>query len=111
MEILWRNDINGGQHYGNSKANGRYSKLFQNAVAKRPEAWIKRNQEYVNHNLKDCCRNCKGKPRLYYFINDDGKEIVRCGGYTLPIPDVTHNDVSEILKLIKEQDNFFKDIL
>ena len=92
-------------------ASGEYSDIFQRAVARRPEAWIKRNQEYVNHKMEDCCRNCKGNPRFYHFYENDGAKIVRCGGYTLPIPDITHHHLPELLRLMKEQDDFFRDIL
>lgn len=88
-----------------------YSKIFEDAVARRPDAWIKRNQKHVNHNIENCCNNCKGNPRFYHFINSNGDKIERCGGFTLPISGVTYNELPELLKLIKEQDAYFTDIL
>jgi hypothetical protein len=92
-------------------ANKNYSKIFLDAVAKRPESWIKRNQFHKNHKIENCCGWCKGKPVFYYFLNDDGIKIIRCGGYTLPIEGVTENDIPEIIILIKEQDKHFSDML
>lgn len=84
-----------------------YSQVFQDAVKRRPDAWIKRNQEWVNHDISRCCGLCKGNPRFYHHINDDGSRIDRCGGYTLIVPGISHAHLPEILQLIKEQDDYF----
>ena len=88
-----------------------YSQIFEDAVARRPESWVKRNQEYVSFKIEECCGNCKGKPRFYYFINDDGIKIDRCGGYTLPIPGVKSDNIPEIIELIEKQDEYLTNVL
>lgn len=88
-------------------ASAEYSQIFQDAVKRRPEAWIKRNQDWENQDLQKCCGLCKGNPRFYHHINDNGNKIERCGGYTIAVPGVTVDDVPEILRLIKEQDDYF----
>ena len=88
-------------------AGAEYSQIFQDAVKRRPEAWVKRNQEWENHDVQKCCGLCKGNPRFYHHINDNGNIIKRCGGYTIAVPGVTSKDVPEILRLIKEQDEYF----
>lgn len=92
-------------------ASDKYSRIFMDAVQSRPEAWIKRNQYHVNHDIKNCCGFCKGKPRFYHFFDADGSKIVLCGGYTKPVPNVRIDTVPEILRLIKEQDEYFNNIL
>ena len=92
-------------------ASDTYSKVFHDAVKRRPEAWIKRNQEWVEHDVKNCCGLCKGWPRLYHHINDDGSRINRCGGYTIMIQGLAFADVPEALRLIKEQDEYFTELL
>ena len=89
----------------------KYPKKFREAAERRPEAWIKRNQYYKNHNIEKCCGLCKGSPRFYYINNDDHTKTIRCGGYTIQIPGITSDDISDTLKLIKEQDIYFSNVL
>ena len=88
-----------------------YSKIYQNAAGQRCSAWIKQNRQWENHKIENCCGNCRGEPRLYRFRDDNGNEIKRCGGQTTPVPGVTVDDVSETLRLIKEQDEYFNKFL
>jgi hypothetical protein len=88
-----------------------YSKIYQNAAGQRCGAWIKQNRHWENHKIENCCGNCKGEPRFYRFFDDNGNEIRRCGGQTTPVAGVTVNDVSETLRLIKEQDEYFSKFL
>jgi len=85
-----------------------YSQIFEDAVKRRPEAWVKRDQQWVSQDVSKCCGLCKGNPRFYHHINGEGVRIDRCGGYTLPVPGVTAADLPELLRLIGEQDDFFE---
>lgn len=77
---------------------------------RRPEAWVKRDQ-YWRPMAGDCCGLCKGKPRFYHYIAEDGTQFDGCGGYTKQVAGVTSKDVPEILKMIKEQDAHFIEML
>ena len=86
-----------------------YSKVFQDAVNRRPRAWIERGQYW---QPRECyCGVCKGKPRFYHYTRDDGTTFDDCGGYTKQVPGVTSGDVPEILRMIKEQDAHFHEML
>ena len=91
-------------------ASNKYTKLFQEAVNRRPEAWIKRNQ-YWQPKDHDCCGLCHGKPRFYHYISENGTRFDGCGGYTKWVPDVSLKNVPEILKMIREQDVHFQEIM
>ena len=89
-------------------ANDKYSKVFQDAVNHRSKAWIERGQEW---QPRDCyCGLCKGKPRFYHYTREDGTSFDDCGGYTKRVPGVTPGDVPEILRMIKKQDEHFKEM-
>lgn len=88
-----------------------YPLLFQNAVKNRPAAWVKRNQEWSNHDPANCCGLCNGNPRFYHFERDDGSIVNRCGGYTIVVPGITSHDIPAVVKLISEQDQYFEDYL
>ena len=89
-------------------ASEKYSKVFQDAVNHRPKAWVERGREW---EPKDCsCGLCKGKPRFYHYIREDGTSFDDCGGYTKRIPGITSGDVPEILRMIKEQDEHFHEM-
>ncbi len=87
-----------------------YSPVFQKAVKRRPEAWVKRGQDWVNHDATKCCGLCRGNPRFYHHINESGSVVQRCGGYTVPVPGLAAQDVPEILRLIREQDKYFAEL-
>lgn len=91
-------------------ASETYSPLFERALARRPQAWIRRGQQYLSHDIKNCCGMCKGNPRFYAFTNDQGQRILRCGGYTVWIPDIGAGELSEVLSLIKTQDKYFEEL-
>ena len=91
-------------------ANEKYSPRFEEAVKRRPEAWIKRGQQYENHNVSNCCGLCKGKPQLYHHIDSEGVRVERCGGYTIMVPGVSVQDVPETLRLIENQDRYFENL-
>ena len=90
-------------------ASDNYSQIFQDAVNRRPEAWIKRNQHWQPINAEQCksC-HCHGKPRFYHYTAEDGTKFDGCGGYTKYVPGATSKDIPEILQMIKEQDEYFK---
>ena len=90
-------------------ASDQYTKVFQDAVNHRSKAWIERGQEWQPRNC--CCGLCKGKPRFYHYTREDGTTFDDCGGYTKRIPGVTSGDVPEILRMIKEQDEHFEEML
>lgn len=90
-------------------ASDEYSKVFQDAVNNRSKAWIKRDQ-YWQPKDDDCCELCKGKPRFYRYTREDGTSFEGCGGYTKRVHGVTLDDVPEILRMIKEQDEHFEEM-
>lgn len=90
-------------------ASNQYTKVFQDAVNHRPEAWVKRGQYHQPKNF-DCCGLCKGKPKFYHYISEDGTQFDGCGGYTKRIHDAASKDVPDILRMIKEQDEHFKEM-
>ena len=85
-----------------------YTQVFQDAVNRRAEAWIKRGQQW--QPISKCCGGCRGKQRFYHYINEDGARFDGCGGYTKWVPGVTSKDVPEILRMIKEQDAHFTEM-
>ena len=88
-----------------------YTKIFQDAAGNRCTAWIKRNEYWLDHNIENCCGNCKGEPRFYRFNDNAGNKIRRCGGQTTPVAGITSDDVPETIRLIDEQDLYFKNFL
>jgi hypothetical protein len=88
-----------------------YSKVFQDAAGRRYAAMIKRNENWVDHNIEHCCGNCKGEPRFYCFYDTAGNKIRRCGGQTTPVAGVTSDNVPEAIRLINEQDVYFTKFL
>ena len=88
-------------------ASDKYSKVFQDAVNRRPEAWIKRGQQWPQKFT--CCKSCKNNPRFYHYTNEDGTQFDGCGGYTKWVPGLTSKDVPEILRMIEEQDIHFSE--
>lgn len=48
---------------------------------------------------------------FYRYTREDGTSFDSCGGYTKHIPGITSGDVPEILKMIKEQDKYFEEML
>ena len=59
-----------------------------------------------------CCGKCKGDPRLYTFTRIDGTKGSWCGGFTLVrLTELTFEDVPEILRHMKNQDNYYETIL
>jgi len=86
-----------------------YPDVFKEAVKIRNTAWVKRGQFFTNQNIKGCCGLCNETPSFYHIIQDNGTEVNACGGYTKYIPDVTINDVPDILRMIKEQDIYFNE--
>ena len=89
-------------------ASEEYTQVFHDAVNRRSEAWVKRGQ-YWQPTTK-CCAACRGIPRFYRHTADDGNSFDFCGGFTKYVPGVTSNDVPEILRMIKKQDEHFTDI-
>ena len=92
-------------------ASSQYSKTFQDAVNHRNKAWILRGQDWQPIDIESCCGLCKGNPQLYHYVRNDGTSFEGCGGYTKHVHGVTYNDVPEILQMIKEQDNYFNEML
>jgi len=90
-------------------ASDQYTKIFQDAVNHRPKAWIERGKEWQPGGCG--CGLCKGKPRFYHYTREDGTSFDGCGGYTKRVPGVTSGDVPEILRMIKEQDAHFAEML
>lgn len=88
----------------------RYTKIFQDAVNQRPEAWIKRGEHWKPQE-GGCCGTCRGKPRFYHYTNEEGTSFDNCGGFTKRVPGVTHEDVPDILRMIKVQDEHFIEML
>jgi len=86
-------------------ASNNYTKVFQDAVNRRSDAWVKRNQHW--QPITKCCNMCNGKPRYYHHTTEDGTKFDFCGGFTKYVPGVTSKDVPEILRMIKEQDDHF----
>lgn len=86
-----------------------YTKVFQDAVNHRCKAWVERGQQWQPMESA-CCAMCKGKPRFYHYTREDGTSFDGCGGYTKLVPGVTSKDVPEILRLIKEQDEYFNEM-
>lgn len=84
-----------------------YPEIFVKAARQRSAAWVKRGQYWDNHDLNHCCGLCKGNPRLYHVVQDNGTEVDTCGGFTKYIQGVTHHDVPDILRMIMEQDKYF----
>lgn len=85
-----------------------YPPLFHQALRRRPVAWVKRGQDWQNHDKSKCCGLCRSEPRFYRHMNNSGEEIERCSGYTVAVPGVTVEDVPDILRMIDEQDEYFK---
>jgi hypothetical protein len=81
-----------------------YSKIFQDAISKRTVAMVKKDEHYKS--LEKCCGFCK-MPRLYKFTDEKGNTIYRCGLTTQDIRNITDLHIQELLRLIKEQDEYF----
>ena len=84
-----------------------YPEIFIKSAMQRNAAWVKRGQYWDNHDPNHCCGLCKGNPRLYHVVQDNGTEVDTCGGFTKHIQGVTYHDVPDILRMIKEQDKYF----
>lgn len=84
-----------------------YPEIFVKAAMQRNAAWVKRGQYWEPHDLNQCCGLCKGNPRLYHVVQDNGTEVDTCGGFTKHIQGVTYHDVPDIIRMIKEQDQYF----
>lgn len=62
-----------------------------------------------NNRLAKCgeCGFCKGDKFVYTYTFPDGQMKAACGAFVLEIPDVTTNDIDEIIRLIEQQHAYF----
>lgn len=84
-----------------------YPELFAAAASQRSAAWVKRGQYWENHDVRNCCGLCKGHPRLYHVVQDNGTQVDTCGGFTKLVPGVTYRDLPDILRMLHQQDGYF----
>ncbi|MCL2774631.1 MAG: hypothetical protein FWD71_14990 [Oscillospiraceae bacterium] len=87
-----------------------YSRIFQDAVKRHKKSWAKGGQALGSLDISKCCGCCKSENRYYHFTDEKGEKINRCGVENLLIEGITSDDVPEILRLMKEQDEYFNNI-
>lgn len=82
-------------------ASADYSELFRQG--------IQRVIEEFDGRYTGCygCGKCKDKLQGYTYIYSDGRNVFRCGGELIELPPISENDISEVKKLMKTQDDFF----
>lgn len=80
-----------------------YSDLFQKG--------IQRVIEEYDGKYTGCygCGRCKGQLLGYIYRYPNGKKVFRCGTEFISIYDFTNDNISEMKKLMKEQDVFYMD--
>lgn len=54
-----------------------------------------------------CGYSCTGGEVGYYHQFPDGKELLRCGAYPIPIYDLTPGDLEEMKEIIRKQHDYF----
>jgi hypothetical protein len=78
-----------------------YSKKFADVVRSRILS--------SNSRMAKCseCGFCKGENFVYTYTFPNGETKAACGAFVLEIPDVTPDDIEEILRLMGEQHEYF----
>lgn len=69
--------------------------------------WSKPHSETNKSECPRCKYKCTGGNLGYYHQYPDGTEVVRCGAYPIPIPDLTPADVEEMKDVILKQHEYF----
>ncbi|MCL2064152.1 MAG: hypothetical protein FWG98_07250 [Candidatus Cloacimonetes bacterium] len=83
-----------------------YSQRFADIV-KSP---ISKYPHKIPGCLENKCSWCLGEPEshIYSYTFPDSETKYHCGAYVPEIPNISLDDVPEILKLITEQDKYFQ---
>lgn len=86
-------------------ATASYTDLFHEGVRAVVE-------EY-NYKYTGCyqCGKCKDGLEGYEYTYPDGRNYFRCGIELISLPPITHNDVPEILQLLKNQHEHYLSML
>ena len=86
-----------------SACNG-YSQRFTDIVSVTIIKYPSRVAGCISSN----CNYCAGEPatHVYSYTFPDGESRTHCGAYTLEIPDISADDMEEIMKLIKEEHEY-----
>ena len=93
-------------------ASDAYSEKFQEPVIKLMEAHKEKHGARMGEfDPARCCGLCKGKPHFYAHTWPDGTKDSWCGGFTMRFAHLTAEDVPEIKRHIKNQDEFYEALL
>jgi len=90
------------------------SPKFQEPIMKMSKAHEEKHGERMGEfgERYQHCGKCKDDPRLYTYVWPDGTKDSWCGGYTLmSFRNLTTEDVSEIFRHIKNQDEYYNNLL
>ena len=84
-------------------ASKNYLEIFRNG--------IKHVIEEFDGKYTGCygCGRCKGELEGYTYIYPDGRKVFRCGRELIAIVDYDETIIEEIKKLMKEQDDFYRE--
>lgn len=81
--------------------------LGQDLAARRGQYSGPLRSETEKNKCGYCQDKCTGGGRGYYYQYPDGREVLRCGAYPIPIPNLTRDDVEEMKQVILEQHEYF----
>lgn len=81
-----------------------YSQRFANIISTNIIKYPSKIPGCIANN----CNYCSGEPdtHIYTHTFPNGERKSHCGAYALEIPDITVEDIGEIKKLIKDEDNY-----